>query len=213
MNRGDRRRVELILPMRTVLLVAASVGVLRRVPGDRRHVPGRVHRDLPRARLRVPGARRDGEDPPVPRPRCDRDRARHRPPRRAARPAAARAARGERARLPPRPAADGSEPARLRRARLPRRLRRRRERPVGRRGDLRIGTRRDQRRARHRRQLLRRLPGLLHDPVHLPLPAHRRRQPQARARERADAGRRRALAGRVGAHHRRRSPAGRSASS
>ena len=28
MNDGDRRRVELILPMRTVLLVAASLGVL-----------------------------------------------------------------------------------------------------------------------------------------------------------------------------------------
>ena len=28
MNHGDRRRVELILPMRTVLLVAAALGVL-----------------------------------------------------------------------------------------------------------------------------------------------------------------------------------------
>ena len=33
----------------------------RRLLGDRRHLPGRVHRDLPRARLRVPGALCDGK--------------------------------------------------------------------------------------------------------------------------------------------------------
>ena len=54
---------------------------------------------------------------------------------------------------------------------------------------------------------------VVHDPLRLPVPAQRHRQSQALARERADAGRRRALARRVGAGDRRRSRAGRSASS
>ena len=212
MNDDDRRRVELILPMRTVLLVAATLGVLAafREIGDTflivfvgiflglvfeypvRFVMAKTHmsRGLA-ATVTVLGTALAVVllallllVPLV----------------------------GERARLPAGPSADGAEPARLQRARL-----------VGGSGaaenvqsgadtDLRVGAGRDQRGARHRRRLLRDLPGRLHDHLHLPVPAHRRRQPQAVARQRADAGRGRALARRLGARHRRRSPAGRSAS-
>ena len=49
-------------------------------------------------------------------------------------------------------------------------------------------------RARHRRRLLHGLPRRVHDPLHLPVPADRRREPAALAHERAHARRRRALA-------------------
>ena len=79
MNDGDRRRVELILPMRTVLLVAASLGVLAafRAIGDTFLIVfvgiflGLV--------FEYPVRFVHGEDPHVPRARRDRDRARHRP--------------------------------------------------------------------------------------------------------------------------------------
>ena len=45
------------------------------------------------------------------------------------------------------------------------------------------------------------LPGRLHDHLHLPVPAHRRGQAQTGARQRADAGRGRTVARRLGAHH------------
>ena len=82
------------------------------------------------------------------------------------------------------------------------RQRGRRERSDGRRGDLEGGAGHDQGRARDRRRLLLGDPRRLHDHLHLHVPAQRHREPEGRARERADAGRGRALAGRVGARDR-----------
>ena len=62
--------------------------------------------------------------------------------------------------------------------------------------------------ARDRGHVLRRLSCRLHDPLHLPLPAHGRRQPQAFARERAHARRRGAVARRLGARDRVHLPLG-----
>ncbi len=72
------------------------------------------------------------------------------------------------------------------------------ERASGIRADLGIGAGRDLGRARDRRQLLLRLPHLLHGHLRLPVPAQRHREPEAGAGERADAGRGRALARRLG---------------
>ena len=63
------------------------------------------------------------------------------------------------------------------------------------------GARCDLGRPRRRWRLLLDLPRRLHDPLHLPLPAHRHRQPEAVACERPHAGRRRALARRLGEGH------------
>ena len=90
-------------------------------------------------------------------------------------PALPRADRGRRARLPPGAAADRRAAARIGRALVARRLGRGRERAVGRRRGLRLGARRDLRRARHRGRLLLGLRRRVLDPVHLPLPPDRRR--------------------------------------
>ncbi len=90
---ASRRRVELLLPVRTLLAVLAGARARGRVRGDRRHVPHRVHRDLPRARLRVPGALRDGEDAHVAGARGDRHGHRERARCRRAHALAARPAR------------------------------------------------------------------------------------------------------------------------
>ena len=102
MNDGDRRRVELLLPMRTVLFVAAAVGVLAAFAaiGDTFLIV--FVGIFLGARLRVPGALRDGEDAHVARARRDGHRARDARSRVTALVLVLlRAARRGRARLPP----------------------------------------------------------------------------------------------------------------
>ena len=130
----------------------------------------------------------------------DRDGARHCPRRARGRAAVPGAARRRGARLPPGASADGRTAARIGRALwMVRRQRRRRERAVRGREGLVGGAGRDLGRARHRGRLLLRLPRQLHDHLHLPVPAHGRREPETGAGERADARGGRALAGSLGA--------------
>ena len=50
------KRVELLLPVRTILIVVAAIGLMVAFAAIGEHLPDRLHRHLPRARLRVPGA-------------------------------------------------------------------------------------------------------------------------------------------------------------
>ena len=170
-----------------------------RVRGDRRHLPDRVRRDLPGARVRVPGAVSHVEDEDVARAGRDGHRARYCRSGDRARAAVPRADRRRGAGLPPGTSADRRGPAGVRRAVLARRQRGRRERAGGIRRGLVGRAGRDLGGSRHRRRLLLRVPRPLHGHLHLPLPAQRHREPEAGVGERADAGRGRALARSLGA--------------
>ena len=88
----------------------------------RRHLPGHLRRHLPRARVRVPRAIRDGEDGVVTRPGGDGHRARRRARSHGARAALPRADRRIRARLPQGPSVDRRAVAPVERALVSRRL-------------------------------------------------------------------------------------------
>ena len=179
-----------------------------RLGGDRRprcvrrhrgHVPDRLRRDLPRARLRVPGALRDQENRLVPGPSGDGDRARHRHRGRPDRAALPRPDGRLGAGLPARTAADHRPAALLGRALLARGHGDREEPARGGGQDRGLCPGRGLPRAGHRRRLLHRFPCRLHDPLHLPVLPERRAEHEERARERAHARRGRALARGLGA--------------
>ena len=195
------RRVELVLPMRTVLLVAATAGVLAAfwAIGETFLVVfigiflALVFEYPVRFVMAKTGL--------VARAGGDGHGARHRHRGARDRAAVPRAARRRGTRLPPRASRDRRAVAPVRRALMARRQRGRGERSGRLRADLGGGPGRDLGRPRHRGRLLLGLPRLLHDPLHLHLPAQRRREPETRAGKRADAGGGRALDRGLGARH------------
>ena len=104
----ELKRTEILLPIRTVLqYIVVAVGDRRCVPCDRRRLPGRVPRHLPRrscssTRLRIVMERTEA----VARPGGDAHRDRRGARAARDRAGAARAPRRQRARLPPRSPAD-----------------------------------------------------------------------------------------------------------
>ena len=182
------KRVELYLPMRTVLIVAAAIAVMAAFAEIGEIIPDRLRRRLPRSRLRVPRALRDREDRVVAWASGNRHGARHRghgdrPGAPVPRPAG-RVGEG----LPPAVADDRRGPPLVGRALVARRYGGRRERSVRGEQRSRFGSGRNLCRARRGRQLLHGLPDRLHGALHLPLPPERRHEPQAVARKRAHAG-------------------------
>ena len=204
MEPDQARRVELLVPMRTLVIVAAAIGLMAAfwAIGDTFLIvfvgiflafvfeyPVRL---VMRKTKLVARARGDGHGARS----CGRGRP--------ALPRAARPARRRAPRLPPGPSLHRPGSARLGRAVLARRHRSGRERPGRRRDGLGVGPGRDLLAARDRGHLLRHLPRGLHDPLRLPLPLDRHREDEAVARERSDARAGGPLAPRLGARDRER---------
>ena len=198
MSAREAKRTEILLPIRTVLIVVAAAGLVAafRSIGDVFLVVFlgiflALVFEYPVRFLMAKTRLSRG-------PRGDAHGARRRDRGARARAASARAARRQRARFPQGPAA-----ARRPAAGVGRALVARTRAPAG-------TSRRARSRSRPRcptrsrpcsgsRALLRRVPRLLHDHLHLHLPADRHRSAQAGARKRVDAGRGHPLAQRLGA--------------